>query len=89
MCVKDTDGAISLVKDWIEQRGISGGIKIEPTPEDVYFQFTGKDVTGIPFLIVQPKTWKKTLLIVSEGSVKSSSALPSLCGLSKFVCWFI
>jgi hypothetical protein len=69
MSVHDVDGAIRLIKDWIEQRGISAGIKIDPTPEDFYFQFTGKDEAEIPFTIFQPKGWKKTILILSQVEI--------------------
>jgi len=69
MSVEDIDDAISLIKDWIEQRGVSDGINTEPTPEEVYFQFTCKDYTEIPFIVAQPKEWKKTILIVSQVDI--------------------
>jgi hypothetical protein len=72
MLVEDADGAISLIKDWIEQKGISNCIMLEPTPDDTYFQFNGTDKTEIPFLIVQPKEWKKTILILSEVAVTAN-----------------
>lgn len=82
MSVEDTDGAIRLIEDWIEQKGISDGIKVEPTPEDFYFQFTGKEEAEIPFTIFQPKSWKKTILILSqvdinEDRVKSIESMRS------------
>lgn len=66
MSVEDIDGAISLIKEWIEQRGISKGTKIEPTSEEFYFQFTGEDEAEIPFTIFQPKSWRRTILILSQ-----------------------
>ncbi len=69
MSVEDTNGAISLIEDWMAQRGIDDGTKTEPTHEDFYFQFTGKDETGIPFTIFQPKSWKKTLVILSQVDI--------------------
>lgn len=69
MSIENIDGAISLIKDWMEQKGISDGIKTEPTPDDFYFQFTGKDEAEIPFTVFQPKNWKKTILILSQVDI--------------------
>ena len=55
MSVKDTSGAIALIKEWLEQRAMSEGIETTPTPSGVLFQFTGRDGTGIPFTIIQPE----------------------------------
>lgn len=66
MSVEDIDGAIRLIKEWMGQRGISNGTKIEPTPEEFYFQFTGEDEAEIPFTIFQPKSWGRTILILSQ-----------------------
>jgi hypothetical protein len=66
MSVNDIPGAIDLIKAWMDQRGISDGVETKPTPNGVFFQFIGKDVTGIPFVIIRPEAWKKTVLIVSE-----------------------
>ena len=66
MSVEDTDGAIRLIKEWMGQRGISNGTKIEPTPEEFYFQFTGEDEAEIPFTIFQSKSWERTILILSQ-----------------------
>ncbi len=39
MSVRDTSGAIALIKEWLEQRAISEGIETTPTPSGVLFQF--------------------------------------------------
>jgi len=69
MSVNDIPSAIDLIKAWMDQRGISDGIETKPTPEGVSFQFTGKDITGIPFAIIQPGMWKRMVLIVSEVTI--------------------
>jgi len=69
MSVNDIPGAIDLIKTWMDQMGISDGVETKPTPGGVFFQFTGKDVTGIPFAIIQPEKWKRTVLVISEVTI--------------------
>lgn len=66
MSIEDIPGAISLIKAWMKQRAITEGTETTPTPAGVFFQFIGKDATGIPFLIIQPESWRETILVVSE-----------------------
>jgi len=69
MPVNDVPGAIDLIKSWMEQRGISESSEVKPTPGGISFQFRGVDSSGIPFAVLQPETWKKTVVIVSEVTI--------------------
>jgi len=69
MSVEDIASAIDLIKNWMTQKGISDRVEMEPTPTGTSFQFTGKDATGVPFTIIQPENWKKTVLVISEVGI--------------------
>ncbi|HUS76758.1 MAG TPA: DUF2299 family protein [Methanothrix sp.] len=69
MPVNDVPSAINLINGWMKQRGISSSGKTEPTPSGVFFEFICKDVTGMPFAIIQPETWEKTVLVISEVAI--------------------
>jgi hypothetical protein len=69
MSVNDIPGAIDLITAWMDQRGIFDGVETKPKPDGVSFQYTGKDITGIPFAIIQPEAWKRAVLVVSEVTI--------------------
>jgi len=66
MPIKTVPDAENLIKDWMAQRNITSGKGVEKLPSEFRFRFSGKDRTGIPFSIVQPNEWERTILVVSE-----------------------
>ena len=69
MPVEDIASAIELIKAWVTQHGISEGVETKPTPDGFSFHFTGKGTRDIPFTILQPEAWKRTVLILSEVTI--------------------
>lgn len=66
MPVSDIAAAIGLIRNWMEHRDISDKVESDPAPENLLFQFTGKNKDGTPFAIIQPKKWKTSIFVLAQ-----------------------
>jgi len=68
MPANDATSAKKFVKDWMDHRKVFD-IEIDPTPGNLYFQFTGKSEGGIGFTVMQPKIWDTSVLVMAEVKI--------------------
>jgi len=60
-----------IVKDWMDHRKVFD-FEINPTPDNLYFQFNGKSEGGIGFTVMQPKIWETSILVMAEVTIGES-----------------
>ena len=70
MPVRTTEEAQTLIRNWITDRGFfdkeSKIIEADPAPKGFLFQFYGKAPTTIPYNIIQPDLFNRTILILAN-----------------------
>jgi hypothetical protein len=65
MVVTSTIDAKDLVKNWMDHRKVFE-IEVEPTPSNLNFHYNGKSEGGIGFIVMQPKAWETSVLMMAE-----------------------
>lgn len=86
MPVKTQEEAKTLIRNWITDRGFfdkkTNIIEVDPAPKGLLFQFNGKAPTAIPYIIIQPDIFNRTIVILANVKI-TQSRIDSLNSMKK------